>query len=55
MEHRIDAGGHLRRVSREIQPRLVAVFQPVVGKKIVDAEMAGVVRHVVNAGMGEVA
>jgi hypothetical protein len=46
---------HLVGIGGEVEFGVVAVIQPIVGKHIVDAEVAGVIGHVVNARVGEVA
>ena len=50
LQHRLELQG----VGREVEPGQVALGQAVVGEEVVDAEMAGVVGHVVDPGVGEV-
>ncbi len=50
VQHRLQLQG----VGREVEPGLVAFGQRVVGEEVVDAEVAGVVGHVVDPRVGEV-
>jgi len=56
MEDPLDAGRHLAAVGREVEPGgRGVVVEAVVGEEVVEPEVAGVVGHVVDAGVGEVA